>query len=135
MQGEVISVTPDKVVGEVAKIRLDGYRFVTLSCVNLADGLLDILYHFDDNLRLKHLRMTIPRDIPIPSISKVYFAAFLVENEIQDLFGVHFTGLALDYGQTLYLEPEVKVPPFCKYSVTQPDKVEPVSEPASEKET
>jgi ech hydrogenase subunit D len=68
---------------------------------------------------LKHLRLTVPKDAPVPSISPVYFAAFLVENEIQDLFGIRFQGLAIDYDRTLYLEAEVKKTPFCKYVVTQ----------------
>ena len=41
-----------------------------------------------------------------------YFAAFLVENEIQDQFGLHFDGLALDYDEGLYLEEEAGRTPF-----------------------
>jgi Ni,Fe-hydrogenase III component G len=40
------------------------------------------------------LPLTVPKDTLVPSISPVYFAAFLVENEIQDLFGIRFQGLA-----------------------------------------
>jgi ech hydrogenase subunit D len=61
----------------------------------------------------------------------VYFAAFLVENEIQDLFGIHFKGLVLDYERTLYLDQEEKVTPFCKYSVERSDKEESVTRPSA----
>jgi ech hydrogenase subunit D len=117
MKGEMISVSIDTVVGETAKIKVEGYRFVTMSCAELDQTMIDILYHFDKDLELKHLRLTVPRDTPVPSISLVYFAAFLVENEIQDLFAVRFKGLAIDYERTLYLDEEVKVTPFCKYVV------------------
>ena len=117
MKGEVVSVGIDTVVGETAKIKVEGYRFVTMSCAELDQTMVDILYHFDKDLELKHFRLTVPRDTPVPSISPVYFAAFLVENEIQDLFAVRFKGLAIDYERTLYLDEEVKVTPFCKYTV------------------
>jgi ech hydrogenase subunit D len=117
MIGQVISISPDNVVGETAKMKVEGYRFVTLSCVELDETTVDILYHFDRDFQLKHLRLTVRKDIPVPSISPVYFAAFLVENEIQDLFGIRFQGLAIDYDRTLYLDEDVKKTPFCKYVV------------------
>ncbi len=119
MQGQVIPISPDDVAGETAKIKAEGYRFVTLSCVEIDETSVDILYHFDKEFQLKHLRLTILKDTVVPSISPVYFAAFLVENEIQDLFGIRFQGLAIDYNRTLYLEKDVKTAPFCKYVVTK----------------
>lgn len=117
MELEAISISPESVVGESAKMKAEGYRFLTLTCVELNETTADVLYHFDKDLALKHLRLTVQKDLPIPSISVVYFAAFLVENEIQDLFGLCFRGMAIDYGRTFYLEEEVRKTPFCKYSV------------------
>lgn len=114
MKGEVIPVSVDTLVGEAAKKKVEGYRFLTMSCTELDDTTVDILYHFDKDLELTHLRLTVARDIPVPSLCPVYFAAFLVENEIQDLFGVRFKGLAIDYERTLFLDEEVEVPPFCR---------------------
>ena len=120
MRDEVISVSPDNLVGSVAILKVEGYRFVTLSCMQGAENTLVVLYHFDKNLVLKHLRVNTPADCALPSITPVYFAAFLVENEIQDLFGLHFSGLAVDYERTLYLEEEdVRVTPFCRYIVAK----------------
>ena len=62
----------------------------------------DILYHFDKNLQMAHLRLTVTKDTPIPSITPVFLAAFLVENEIQDMFGLHFEGLPINFNRTLY---------------------------------
>lgn len=131
MRDEVISISPDNLVAAVAKLKVEGYRFVTLSCMQSDENSVVILYHFDKDLLLKHLRVHVSADDPLPSITPVYFAAFLVENEIQDLFGLRFSGLAVDYERTLFLDGEVKVTPFCRYTVakTQGDKAK--SLPAS----
>jgi ech hydrogenase subunit D len=121
MNGDVITISPDQVVGACAQKKAEGYRFVTMSCTALDPDMVDILYHFDKAYRLEHLRLKVPRHFPLPSISDVYFAAFLVENELQDLFGLRFQGLALDYNQTLYLDQEVATAPFCKYTVESGD--------------
>jgi ech hydrogenase subunit D len=117
MLGQEIFISPDNIVGETAKMKVEGYRFITLSCVELDEARVDILYHFDRDYQIKHLRLTVTKDALVPSISPVFFAAFLVENEIQDLFGIRFQGLAIDYDQTLYLAEDVKTAPFCKYVV------------------
>lgn len=131
MRDEVISVSPDDLVGAVAKLKVEGYRFVTLSCMQGDENTFVILYHFDKDFLLKHLRMHVPADGPLPSITSVYFAAFLVENEIQDLFGLRFRGLVVDYERTLYLDGEVNVTPFCKYTVAKTQADEAKSLPAS----
>jgi ech hydrogenase subunit D len=68
---------------------------------------------------LKHFKLSIAKGVPVPSITPVYYAAFLVENEIQDLFGIAFEGLALDYERTLYLDEEVRATPFCRFTVAK----------------
>jgi ech hydrogenase subunit D len=121
MNGDIITIGLDQVVGACAQKKAEGCRFVTMTCSALDPDTVDILYHFDKSYQLEHLRLTVPRHAPLPSISDVYFAAFLVENELQDLFGLRFRGLALDYNQTLYLDQEVATAPFCKYSVDTGD--------------
>ena len=115
MEGEEISIGHDILLGEIAKLKVAGYRFVTMSCVELNADMLEILYHFDKNFNLKHLRMTVHKGADIPSISPLYFSAFLVENEIQDHFGLRFEGLVIDYDRTLYLGEGADPAPFCKY--------------------
>ena len=126
MLGEVISVSLDDVIEKVAKKKVDGYRFVTMSCAELDENTIDILYHLDKDLKLINFRLTVARNAAVPSISPVYFAAFLVENEMQDLFDIRFTGLAIDYERTLYLEEEVKITPFCKYSLAEANRQKPI---------
>ena len=117
MQGEVIPVSVETVLGEAARAKAEGWRLVTMTCVELDAASVDLLYHFDRDFELKHLRLTASKDALVPSISPLFFAAFLVENEIQDLFGVRFHGLVIDYGRTLYLGEDVKEAPFCRYVV------------------
>ncbi len=118
MQEEIIPITADRLVGETARIKVEGYRFVTMSCVETGENEIEILYHFDRDLKLLHFFLRTAKDTAVPSISPVWFSAFLVENEIQDLFGLRFAGLVLDYQGTFYLDEEVKTTPFCRYFVS-----------------
>ncbi len=121
MELESTTITRETVVDEVTKLKNDGYRFVTMSVVDLDEENIDLLYHFDKDLKLVNLRMAVPKKESVPSISGVYFAAFLIENESKDHFGLEFDGLVLDFGGTLYLEEEVKRTPFCKYGIIRKD--------------
>lgn len=105
-------VSADQLISEVMRKKNEGYRFVTMSSVNLEDGTTDILYHFDKDLELEHLRFNLPAGEKAPSVSGVYFAALLAENELRDLAGLEFDGLVLDYNRTLYLDPSVETVPL-----------------------
>jgi ech hydrogenase subunit D len=96
-----------------------GHRLVTITCTALDEDSFDLLYSFDKDFELSHLRLKVIKNALLPSITGIYFAAFLVENEIQDLFGLRFSGLALDYKGTLYLDEEITNAPFCKYALKE----------------
>jgi ech hydrogenase subunit D len=121
MQGKVIDVTLDTIVGEVMNMKNEGQRLVTYSAYQDGDK-LGILYHFDKNLETTHLRLVADMDKPIPSVSGVYFAALLVENEIRDQWNVEFDGLVLDFNRTLYLDPEVTQVPLVSNVKIEPKK-------------
>lgn len=106
-------VTPEALVGEVKQLFDSGHRFITATCLDLGED-LEILYHFDKNLELQHLRMNFPKDAEIPSITGVYLAAFLIENEMKELFGVNLKGIAVDYGGTLFTPAEALQTPMLK---------------------
>nr|WP_319492765.1 NADH-quinone oxidoreductase subunit C [uncultured Desulfobacter sp.] len=106
------AITLDTLVAEAGRMKQAGYRFVTLSTVTLEDGSTDILYHFDKEMVLSHFRLNVAADTTIPSISEVYFSAFLAENEVKDLANFEFDGLAVDYNRTLYLDPSVETIPL-----------------------
>ncbi|WP_020585230.1 NADH-quinone oxidoreductase subunit C [Desulfobacter curvatus] len=106
------TITLDNLVAEAGRMKQAGYRFVTLSTVTLEDGSTDILYHFDKDMVLSHCRLNVTAHTTIPSISGVYFSAFLAENEVKDLAGLEFDGLAVDYNRTLFLDPGVETIPL-----------------------
>lgn len=122
MKGKVIDVTIDNVVGEVMNMKNDGQRLVTFSTYQEGENQIGILYHFDKDLEPTHLRLVADMDKPIPSVSGVYFAALLVENEIRDQWNVKFDGLVLDFNRTLYLDPEVTQVPLVSNVKIEPKK-------------
>jgi NADH:ubiquinone oxidoreductase subunit C len=91
----------------------DGMRFVTMTCLDHGDT-FEIFYHFDKNLKLYNLRIQFPHDEEIPSVTGVCLAAFLVENEIKELFGVKITDIVIDYQNHLYLTEECEPAPMAK---------------------
>ena len=93
------NVTPiplDAIQTEVWKLKADGYRFVTMTCCDEGEA-HDILYHFDKDYALRHLRVKLPKGASLPSVSSLFFPALLTENEMQDLLGVKVSGLAIDF--------------------------------------
>ncbi|NLF38963.1 NADH-quinone oxidoreductase subunit C [bacterium] len=89
-------VMVDNLVDAVAVHHPQGYRFVTITCTDLGD-VCDLYYHFDKDYALYNLYLRFDKKRELPSISGIYPAAALIENELKDLFGLKVTGLALDY--------------------------------------
>jgi ech hydrogenase subunit D len=111
------AVTLENLLPEVQKRFDEGLRLVGLTAVELTDqNAFDVLYHFDKDLNVQHLRLTVPKEAPVPSTSGIYFLALLAENEIKDQFGVNFQNILIDFGCALYMEPEVVTSPFCKFT-------------------
>lgn len=97
----------------VWNLKRQGYRLVTMTCTDLGDA-HDILYHFDKQYELQHLRLRIPRGDTLPSITELFFAAVLVENEIQDLFGLTVTNMVVDFKGRFILSEGAPVAPLNK---------------------
>jgi ech hydrogenase subunit D len=125
MLENVVSISPESLVGEIAKAKYEGYRFVTMTCVELSADTVEVIYHFDRNFTLKNYRMMVPKNADIPSVSHVFMAAFLVENEIQDMFHLKFNGLIIDFNRTLYFDDDAQSAPLCRYTVSQTKSPEP----------
>lgn len=97
MLTNVEPVTTDHLLKEVAARQSLGHRFITITCTDRSDH-FDLLYHFDLDGTLSHLRLRLERNQPLPSVTRVCFAAIPVENEIKDLFGIAVQDLILDFG-------------------------------------
>jgi len=109
------NVTTDTLLSEVAVRAGQKCRFVTLTCLDLG-GEHEILFHFDRDYTLTNLRLMLPKGQPLPSITSVCPAAVIVENELQDLFGITVSGLAIDYAGRLLLAENAPTAPLNKPS-------------------
>jgi ech hydrogenase subunit D len=117
---EIISV--DGLLSQVRALKDRGWRLVQIGATRLPEQ-VELTYSFDLESRLVNLRVLVPSQAAIvPSISSVYWAAFLYENEIHDLFNVRIEGMAVDFHGNLY---QTKVPfPF---GSTRPPQAKPAA--------
>jgi len=96
-----------------------GYRLVTCSAVEQNEN-LEIIYHFDKYFKTENLRVSFPKNEPIQSITGIYSCAFLIENEIQDHFGVSFKDLSIDFQGHLYLDQLSDIrAPYCSIHINE----------------
>ena len=102
----------------VASMLHRGYRFVTITCLD-AGECFEILYHFDKDYELVNFRLKLPKDSDLPSISGIFLAAVIVENEMKDLFGISVTNMALDFGGRFLLTEDAPKAPMLKVIASQ----------------
>ncbi len=103
---------------ETLLLKNQGYRYITMSCVDLGDS-FDLIYHFDKAYEIYNMRFSVAKGTIVPSLSDVYFCAMLTENELKDLFGLEFSGLVLDCGGNLLITDEVGAAPMTKQYVVK----------------
>jgi len=93
--------TPERLLGEVQEMRNSGYRLVQIGATR-TEG-FEINYSFDRNLAFVNLKIRLAdNDQVIPSITDVYWSAFLYENELHDLFGLQIRNINIDYQGNFY---------------------------------
>lgn len=86
----------------VRGFREQGWRLVQIGATRLP-GEVELTYSFDRKNELANLRVVLGGDAPtLPSISSIYWCAFLYENELHDLFHVQVSELAIDFQGHLY---------------------------------
>ena len=85
-----------------AALKADGWRFVQVLCANTEDG-IDMVYSFEQDGHLRNLEIKgIKEGTPVPSITDLFLAAFVFENEAHDLFGVDVRDIAIDFQGHFY---------------------------------
>jgi ech hydrogenase subunit D len=97
----IIPITVGEVVSKAEQAKKDGDRLVMISCTKIGET-FEIIYTYDKNYQLHNYRITVRQDEEIPSISSVYWGAFVYENEIHDLYGIHVKGINIDFKGTFY---------------------------------
>ena len=97
---ETTVVERDHLIGRVEEFRKQGYRLVQIGCTKVGE-LYEINYSFDLDYRFRNLRIVVDGLSEIPSISGIYWGAFVYENEMHDLFGIRVVGMNIDFGGNL----------------------------------
>ena len=84
------------------RMREQGARFVQIHAVNGEDG-VDLYYTYDQEGTLTNYKVAgLTKDDIIPSVSDVFLAAFVFENEARELFGIDLRDIAIDFGGNMY---------------------------------
>lgn len=94
-------IQPEDLLEEVNALKTGGYRLVAISCTKVDEG-LEISYSFDKDFDFISLRIAIPDESEIESISCFFAPAFLYENEIKELYGIKVKNILLDYNDNFY---------------------------------
>jgi NADH:ubiquinone oxidoreductase subunit C len=111
VQAEEIAV--ESLLERIQQFKAQKLRFMSTTCLDKDDH-FDVYYHFDNNMKFVNLLVHVDKGDPIPSISSIYFCAFLPENEMKDLFGINVEGLNIDYGGNFLLTEKYDRPPLLK---------------------
>ncbi len=112
----IVPITAGQLPGEVKTLCEQGWRLVQIGVTSLGEQ-YEVNYSFDRDMSFKNLRLLAPSTgARLPSISGIYWCAFLYENEIHDLFGITFEGLVLDFKGGFYT---TAIPaPFAAQTIT-----------------
>lgn len=97
----IYAIQPEEVVERAQNNLTAGFRLVQMHATTLPDG-VEINYTYDLNSDLSVWRLAVAPQAMLASISAVYPAAFLYENEIHDLFDISFSDMSIDYHGNLY---------------------------------
>jgi ech hydrogenase subunit D len=105
----IIPVTADALIARVRTYCDQGWRLVQIGAATLKEG-YELNYSFDRDGVFENLRLMLPLEAPrVPSISSIFWCAFIYENEISDLFGIAVDGNVLDF-KGKFFQTAVKVP-------------------------
>lgn len=98
----IVEITPETLVAKVREMRHQCYRLVQIGATPCKET-VEVNYSFDRDGRFITLRVRIPAlGAILPSVSEVYWCAFIYENELHDLFKIEVIGNAVDYKGQFY---------------------------------
>lgn len=93
----IIPVEASDILNKARSMKADGFRLLQICATKVSEG-FEIMYSFDKDHELTNLRLTIPEEEEVQSITGEYWGAFIYENEMHDLFGIKIINSELDYG-------------------------------------
>lgn len=99
---EIIKLDLKNLAAESKKRKEGDWRYVQTLAVKV-DGGADLIYSFMKDGKLENLKIeAVTEKDKVPSITNEFIEAFVWENEIHDLFNIHFDGIAIDFKGTFY---------------------------------
>ncbi len=101
-QSEFVTIALDELSACASARKAEGSRYVQTLAVNTEKG-VDLIYTFMAGSKIDNYKIVaVGKEDVVPSISGDFLAAFVWENEIHDLFGITFEGVAIDFGGAFY---------------------------------
>ncbi len=91
----------DALLNKIKEIKTEGDRMLQICATKLGE-VYEILYSFEKEYVVRHVKITVAPGTHIPSITDIYEGAYLYENEMHDLFGISIDGINHDYKGRLY---------------------------------
>ena len=103
---EFITLPLDELRATAHRMKDEGYRFIQTHAVyNEPD--VDLYYSFMKDGKITNWRIEgVTKEDPVPSITDIFLAAFVFENEARELFGVDMRDIAIDFQGALYAPAE-----------------------------
>jgi ech hydrogenase subunit D len=112
-QQTLIPIEIGELLFKVKQLNDSRHRLVQIGCTKLENN--EITYAFDKDYHFTYLKLIAPPSgAVIPSISAIYWSAFLYENEIHDLFGVTFTDMVIDFHGNFYRTSQSQAFSYCE---------------------
>jgi ech hydrogenase subunit D len=98
----IVEITPETLVEKVREMQHQCYRLVQIGATPCKET-VEVNYSFDRDGRFTTLRVRVPAlGATLPSVTDIYWCAFIYENELHDLFKIEVTGNAVDYKGEFY---------------------------------
>ena len=106
IEQEFITLPLDELRATAHRMKDEGYRFIQSHAVyNEPD--VDLYYSFMKDGKITNWRIEgVTKEDSVPSITDIFLAAFVFENEARELFGVDMRDIAIDFQGALYAPAE-----------------------------
>lgn len=97
-----IEISKSNVLADAKERKTSGWRYVQILAV-FKDDKIDLVYSYMKDGQLEDVLVYAnKKGDTLNSISGEYLEAFVCENEINDLYGIHFDGLKIDFKGNFY---------------------------------
>ncbi len=101
LQKDIYRIEKVELLPVIMEKKNDWWRLVQICCA-FAEGHYEVTYSFASGYRISNYRLVVEKDESVPSISRIYKAAILYENEMRELFGLKVEFMKVDYHNKLY---------------------------------